>query len=348
MTERPIPILHLVGSPVDDFHAELSRLYEAGSIDALAATGRYDMTVAYVSPDGCWRFPSGVDAEALEEAPPLRLSEAVQRLTWHRDAVMVPHMFCPPGMTAYRGLFDMLGIRYLGNPPDVMALAADKAKARAVVAAAGVDVPAGGVVRRGDPPPVDVPMVVKPVGADNSVGVTLVRDLADYPAAVEEALRYGDTALVEAYVELGREVRCGIIESDGELVGLPLEAYAVGPDKPIRDRHDKLDRDGGGDMYLVAKDDAYAWTLPVDDPLTARVWEAAARCHRALGCRHYSLFDFRIDPDGVPFFLEAGPYGSFAPSSVVASRAAAAGIDVAELFARMLRRLDDVEATCST
>ena len=30
---------------------------------------------------------------------------------------MIPQMFCIPGMTAYRALFDELGIPYLGNRP---------------------------------------------------------------------------------------------------------------------------------------------------------------------------------------------------------------------------------------
>jgi len=64
---------------------------------------------------------------------------------------------------------------------------------------------------------------------------------------------------------------------------------------------------------------------------------AARRCHVALGCRHYSLFDFRIDPNGKPWFLEAGPYCSFAPSSVIAVMAAATGIGVRELFDVVLR-----------
>jgi D-alanine-D-alanine ligase len=38
--------------------------------------------------------------------------------------------------------------------------------------------------------------------------------------------------------------------------------------------------------------------------------------HQALGFRQYSLFDFRIDPDGRPWFLEA-VYCSFAPDSVI-------------------------------
>jgi hypothetical protein len=50
--------------------------------------------------------------------------------------VMVPHMFCLPGMTSYRALFDVLGVPYAGSLPGTMALGARKAHARAVAAAA--------------------------------------------------------------------------------------------------------------------------------------------------------------------------------------------------------------------
>ena len=66
------------------------------------------------------------------------------------------------------------------------------------------------------------------------------------------------------------------------------------------------------------------------------MWDAARRCHVALGCRDYSLFDFRVDPDGRPWFLEAGLYCSFARQSVISMMAAAAGIALDELFASAL------------
>jgi D-alanine-D-alanine ligase len=254
--------------------------------------------------------------------------------------VAVPQMFCEPGMTSYRRLLGALGIPYVGNPPEVMAVAADKAMTRAIVATAGVAVPAGQVVRRGEQPSLRLPVVVKPVNTDNSVGVSLVRERAELGTAIGLALGHGETALVESYVELGREVRCGIVVRDGQLVCLPLEEYAVNTStKPIRGRDDKLRRTEDGDLYLVAKDTSRAWIVPTDDPITDVVWEAARRCHRALGCRHYSLFDFRIDAAGNPWFLEAGLYCSFAPTSVIAVMAAAAGVDVAELFADQLREL---------
>ncbi len=48
-----------------------------------------------------------------------------------------------------------------------------------------------------------------------------------------------------------------------------------------------------------------SWIVDPADPVTQRVRELARPCHVALGCRHHSLFDFRIDPDGRPWFLEA-------------------------------------------
>ena len=324
-------VLHLVGSATDDFYAELSRLYARDCLAATADPARYAFAVAWVTPDGRWRFPADLGDDAIAAAEPLSTSAALAHLATLRPDVVVPQMFCLPGMTAYRALLDLLGIPYVGNPPDVMALGAHKARAKAVVAAAGVPVPAGEVLRAGEQPTLVPPVVVKPVDADNSHGVTLVRRVADYGPALRAAFAHSDAALVEAYVELGREVRCGVVERDGalgvELVGLPLEEYAVDPDrKPVRDSADKIGDDGAGGLRLVAKDHTRAWIVDTSDPVMPPVWEAARRCHVALGCRDYSLFDFRIDPAGKPWFLEAGLYCSFARTSVVAVMAAAAGV----------------------
>ncbi len=132
---------------------------------------------------------------------------------------------------------------------------------------------------------------------------------------------------------LGREVRCGTIRRGGELVALPLEEYAVdATTKPIRSADDKLARDGQGDLQLVAKDADHAWIVSDDDSIVPAVQRLALDAHVALHCRHHGLVDVRIDPDGRPWFLEAGPYCSFAPSSVVVTMAEAAGIELIELF----------------
>lgn len=327
----PLRVLHLVGSAVSDFLCDLSQLYARDCLEATADPGRYAFSIALVTPDGQWRFPADLGRAAVAAAPPVPVAEAVRRITALRVDVVVPQMFCVPGMTAYRGLFDVLGIPYVGNPPDVMALGAHKARAKAVVAAAGVAVPRGEVLRAGERPGLALPLVVKPVDADNSVGVRLVRRPEELDPALAEAAGHADAVLVESYIELGREVRCGVVERAGRLVCLPLEEYAV--EQGVRTAEDKIVRTGDGDLRLMAKDVTRAWIVDPGDPLTERVWDVARRCHVALGCRHYSLFDFRIDAAGQPWFLEAGLYCSFARQSVVSVMAAAAGIGLPELFA---------------
>lgn len=192
-------------------------------------------------------------------------------------------MFCLPGMTTYRALFDLLDIPYVGNPPDVMALATHKARARGAVATAGVRVPAGEVLRPGEPPGIAVPAVVKPVDADNSVGVALVSRLTDYDRAVEQAFGYSEEVLVESYVELGREVRCGVVAVDHRLVCLPLEEYAMDRvRKPVRGSADKIAQARDGTLSLVAKDPTRAWVVDPDDPVTTAVWDAAIRCYTTM------------------------------------------------------------------
>jgi D-alanine-D-alanine ligase len=335
-------VLHLVGSAVDDFHCDLSRLYAADCLESTANTDRYKFHIAYVTPDRAWRFPTSLSVEAIDRAHPLCVDEAILVLTALNIDVMLPQMFCIPGMTAYRALFDLLRIPYVGNPADLMALTANKVKTKAIVATAGVKVPYSELLRPGDLPQISPPVVIKPVDTDNSIGVAFVKTMAEYAAAVATAFAATDEVMVEEFIELGREVRCGIIERDGELICLPLEEYALDAiDRPIRSYADKLARTEAGNLTAVAKNNAKSWIVDPHDPIVTSVWDAAKTAHIALGCRHYSLFDFRIDPHGQPWFLEAGLYCSFANMSVITTMARSAGISIDELFQMMLNNALD-------
>ena len=325
-------ILHLVGSAHNDFYCNLSRLYAQDCLTGIANQSLYDFEIAYITPDLLWRFPPSLSSEDIAITKPMSLFKAIEFLTARNIDLVLPQMFCIPGMTHYRSLLDLLKIPYIGNTPDIMAITAHKARAKAIVAAAGVKVPRGEILRSGDIPTIKPPAVVKPASSDNSLGVTLVKDATEYETALKIAFEYAEEVIVEEYIELGREVRCGIIVKNGELVGLPLEEYLVTSHKPIRNYADKLQQGDDGNLYLTAKDNIKAWIVNTHDPITQKVQEMAKKCHQALGCRHYSLFDFRIDPNGEPWFLEAGLYCSFAPKSVISSMAKAAGIPLNELL----------------
>ena len=325
-------ILHLVGSAQNDFYCNLSRLYAQDCLTGIADQLLYDFEIAYITPDLLWRFPPSLSSEDIAITKPMSLFKAIEFLTARNIDLVLPQMFCIPGMTHYRSLLDLLKIPYIGNTPDIMAITAHKARAKAIVAAAGVKVPRGEILRSGDIPTIKPPAVVKPASSDNSLGVTLVKDATEYETALKIAFEYAKEVVVEEYIELGREVRCGIIVKDGELVGLPLEEYLVNSHKPIRNYADKLQQTDNGNLRFAAKDNIKSWIVNTHDPITQKVQEVAKKCHQALGCRHYSLFDFRIDPNGEPWFLEAGLYCSFAPKSVISSMSKAAGIPLNELL----------------
>jgi D-alanine-D-alanine ligase len=130
-------------------------------------------------------------------------------------------------------------------------------------------------------------------------------------------------------------ILCFIVE-EGQLVCLPLEEYALSNIQPIRGYADKLCQDDDSSLNFAAKGNAKSWIVDPSDPVTQKVWEMVKKCHIALGCRHYSLFDFRIDPQGNPWFLEAELYCSFAESSVLSAMAKSAGIPLGDFFYSML------------
>jgi D-alanine-D-alanine ligase len=334
---KVLRVLHLVGSAVSSFYCDLSRLYAQDCLENTADPALYGFHIAYISPDQRWCFPSDLSAESIALAPSLSLVAALLVIEKLQIDIMVPQMFCVPGMTQYRALFDLLKIPYVGNTANLMALASDKAKTKAIVAAGGVIVPSGEVLRAGEHPSIKFPLVVKPINGDNSIGVTLVKNAQEYDQAFQTALNHDDEVLVETFIELGREVRCGVIVQANELICLPLEEYALDPDlRPIRSYVDKLKQNDNGDLDFTAKDITKSWIVDVSDPITEKVWEMAKKSHLALGCRHYSLFDFRIDADGQPWFLEAGLYCSFAKTSVLSAMTEASGMPLSTFFRSML------------
>ena len=83
---------------------------------------RYEFHIAYVTPDQQWRFPVDLSSRRDRFALPMSVADAVQYMSVLQPDVVLPQMFCLPGMTSYRALFDVLDIPVVGNTPDVMAL----------------------------------------------------------------------------------------------------------------------------------------------------------------------------------------------------------------------------------
>merc|ERR1711904_136327 len=319
------------GSRQDEFYHDLSVLYARACDDCPDLDReRYGFIFAVVNLDGTWSFPAALNEDALAAAPRLPMAAAIQNVCALAPDVMVPHMFCVEGTTRFRSLFDMLQIPFLGNKEYTVWPATDKATTKQLLSANGVQVPRGELLEKGcreQPISVRVPFVVKPCNEDNSRGITLVRREEDAAAAIAYGYSFDPRVVVDEYIA-GREVRAAVIEEeDGTLTVLPKIEYFL---TDIRTTAHKLATDKTGKLSANAireakRDGDRQCPAELSEVLHARIDEAVKKAHRALKCRHYSLYDLRVDADEQPYILEAALFCSFSPLSVIPAMAAHAG-----------------------
>jgi D-alanine-D-alanine ligase len=227
-----------------------------------------------------------------------------------------------------QGVLETLNIPYTHSGVLASALAMDKDKSKAVLAAAGVIVPGGGLfdrqaVARGHviPPP----YVIKPNAEGSSVGVYLVKE-GDAPVAEvgADSWTYGERVMVEPFIA-GKELCVAVI---GEASGpRALTVTDITPTKGFYDYEAKYAP--GGSRHQ----------LPADLP--ERVFQAALRqaelAHAAMGCRGVSRSDFRYDDikDDL-VLLEVNTQPGMTSTSLVPEQAAYVGLSYQDLVRWMV------------
>jgi len=227
-----------------------------------------------------------------------------------------------------QGILETLQIPYTHSGVLASALTMDKDKTKAVLNAAGVTVPGGGLFDRHAvsaghviPPP----YVIKPNAEGSSVGVYLVREGdAPQPEPGSDAWTYGDLVMVEPYIP-GKELAVAVI---GEASG--PRALTVTDITPVKGFYDyEAKYAPGGSVHK----------LPADLP--PHVFEAAMReseqAHTALGCRGVSRSDFRYDDvKDELVLLEVNTQPGMTPTSLVPEQAAYCGMTYQDLVRWMV------------
>ncbi|MBE7220088.1 MAG: D-alanine--D-alanine ligase [Caulobacteraceae bacterium] len=217
-----------------------------------------------------------------------------------------------------QGVLETLEIAYTHSGVLASALAMDKSKAKAVLRAAGVVVPGGGLYDRREVAAAHVmaaPYVVKPNAEGSSVGVIRVLEGANRPPVEVGApdWAYGEQVMVEPYIA-GRELAVTVI---GEAAG--PRALAV---------TDIISASGWYDYESKYGEGGSRHVLPADLPLeiTERALRQSEAAHTALGCRGVSRSDLRYDDlKGDLVLLEVNTQPGMTPTSLAPEQAAFAG-----------------------
>jgi D-alanine-D-alanine ligase len=235
-----------------------------------------------------------------------------------------------------QGLLELADIPYVGPGVLSSAVAMDKEYTKKLLAAEGLPVGPYAVLRRGqktlsqdDRDRLGLPVFVKPARAGSSTGITKVTSWDDLDHAVDYARAIDPKVLVEAAI-LGREVECGVLEfPDGRIeASLPAE---------IRMISDKVDWYDFDSKYLDT-DEACEFDIPakLDDDVTARLREMAAKAFTALDCQGLARVDFFVTPDNELVINELNTMPGFTNVSMYPKMWAVTGVDYPTLLSTLI------------
>jgi D-alanine-D-alanine ligase len=235
-------------------------------------------------------------------------------------------------------VLEMLDIPYSGSDPQCLAICLDKPLTKSLVESAGVNTPEWLVIAEsqdlqriydsGFP----FPAIVKPAYEGSSKGIRLSSVVESPEQAVEIVERllgnYQQPVMLEEFID-GDEVTVGVIgNSPAKVLGM----MRVLPRK--KDKHFVYSLEIKRD-YLELVD--YECPPRFEEKILKNIESYSLDAFKALGCRDFSRLDFRVSPEGIPYFLEVNPLPGLGNHSDLVIMAKILGWTHQELVAVVLK-----------
>jgi len=222
-----------------------------------------------------------------------------------------------------QAVLDLAGLAYTGSNHIASATAMDKDLSKRLFRAAGVptaDWLMAPALAHDVGEAMGWPVVVKPNKQGSTVGLSIVRQATELAPALALADRFDSEVMIERFVP-GRELTVGILEGEALPVG------EIIPKGEIFDYEAKYQKGGAREVF------------PADLPQKAsqELQRLALRAHAALKLGVYSRIDFRMDPQGQFWCLEANSLPGMTSGSLLPQAARAAGIEFPKLLERICR-----------
>jgi len=191
-----------------------------------------------------------------------------------------------------QGVLESLDIPYTGSGLLASALAMDKYRSKLVWRAAGLSVPKAIIIDRHTDirdvvKKLSLPLVVKPICAGSSQGVSIVTSIDDFPRALTYGEEFGSQLIAEQYIK-GREFTVGIFDDK------VLPAIELHVEREFYDFQAKYK--DPGTHYQVRCD--------LSPKLTITLENIALLAYQLIGCQQYARIDLIKDADDNFWILE--------------------------------------------
>ncbi|HEU5025931.1 MAG TPA: D-alanine--D-alanine ligase [Spirillospora sp.] len=293
-------------------------LATATAVAKALRSGGFDVEELTIDRDGTWRR----GADALGKQAIGSLAAALDVIG--RADVVFPAVHGPCGEDGtLAALCALTHTPMVGSGLRAGALGMDKWATKLVAEAVGIRTAPGRLVAAAEIAGAgfETDVVVKPVSAGSSFGVTLARDASELREALRCAARLDDRILIEDVVR-GREVDVAVLrEADGRRwASPPLEIHTDG----LFDTRSKYD--GSARFTVPAR---------IDGPDRTALTAAALRMFDALGCAGVARIDFFLTAAG-PVLNEVNTMPGMTAESQVPRMFAATGLRYEQLVARLV------------
>lgn len=238
-----------------------------------------------------------------------------------------------------QGLFEMLGVRYVGAGVAASAIAMDKDLMKRAMAAAGLPVGPWEAItpaqwRHGKADclarleRLKFPVYVKPARGGSSLGIVKVERAADLPTAIATAQAYDPKVVIEQGFVGAREIELAVIgDPDGPpRVSLPGEITMHTPEA-FYDFEAK---------YLPGDQVSLSVPTSLAAPLLAEAQRLAQATFEAMAVEGLARVDLFLTPDGNIFVNELNTMPGFTRHSMFPMLWAASGLDYPDLITNLI------------
>ena len=213
-------------------------------------------------------------------------------------------------------ILEMLDIPYSGSDPQCLAICLDKPLTKRLLAAAGVRTPRWQLItdyrqlKQITCDDLPLPAFVKPAYEGSSKGIRLgsnVETTAQIAEVTTELIEhYKQPVMVEEFIA-GDEVTVGMVGNSPPTV---LGIMRVLPKQTST-------------YFIYSLEIKRKWEQLVDYECPAQlvpeileeITNSSLKIFKALGCRDFARLDFKLSPQGVPYFLEINPLAGLNPKS---------------------------------
>ncbi|RRD47498.1 D-alanine--D-alanine ligase family protein [Tessaracoccus sp. OH4464_COT-324] len=239
-----------------------------------------------------------------------------------------------------QGLFELMGIRYVGCGVTSSAVGMDKQFMRQAFAANGLPVGPYVVASNhrwlqhrdevlAEASTLRFPVFVKPCRGGSSIGISRVTDPDSLVAAIEHAREFDPKVIVEEGIP-GREIECAVLGDPDSPEGCeasPLGEVRVLAEGGFYDYETKYFDETGAALDIPAV---------VEPEVAKRIQSLAKQAFRALDCEGLARADFFLTPEGEVFINEVNTMPGFTRISMFPSLWHSTGMSYGQLVTRLI------------